>query len=257
MDPSETIDGGDRFAGDVDGVGTFYIEEGRRIIIDPVDGVEDGILRTILLGPVLSVLLRQRGLLVLHASCVIIDGLAVAFIGASGAGKSTTAEAFYAAGHRVLTDDVTAIDSASGTHHVIPGYPQIKLMPDAAASLVDDGADLPLLFGHALKHTHRIDQDFPTAPVPLAKIYVLDRGDDHGIEPLPKQDIFPVVLCNSRGVTLLRTPSYSAAHLATCTQLLTQVPTARLHRRFGLDALPDLVALVEEDIRAHAPSLAS
>jgi hypothetical protein len=49
-----------------------------------------------LLGPVFALLLQLRGRTPLHASSVVIDGLAVAFLGPSGAGKSTTGQAFFA-----------------------------------------------------------------------------------------------------------------------------------------------------------------
>ena len=46
-----------------------------------------------LLGPVMGVLLRHRGVICLHASAVAINGRAVAFVGPPGAGKSTMAAA--------------------------------------------------------------------------------------------------------------------------------------------------------------------
>ena len=49
---------------------------------------------TYLLGPVLGLLLRFRGVTCLHASAVAIGDSVIAFVGAEGAGKSTTAAAF-------------------------------------------------------------------------------------------------------------------------------------------------------------------
>lgn len=253
----EAVDGGDCFAGKVEGVGRLLVEHGRTISVDPVAHVDDGLLRTVILGPVLSVLLRQRGLFVLHASCVILDGHAVAFIGASGMGKSTMAEAFYAQGYSVLTDDVTAIEYRDGRHWVIPGYPQIKLLPDSAQALVENAKALPRIYGHALKHTHRIVHDFPDTPVPLTKIFLLDRGDAHHIEPLAGQTVFPVVLANARAATLLKTSSYTAEHLRQCTRLLSDVPVARLRRKYDLQRLPDLVDLVAAHVQAQHASLPS
>ncbi len=90
-----------------------------------------------LVGPVLGLALRRRGVLALHASAVVIDGLAVGFLGAGGAGKSTLAAALAARGHAVLTDDVLALrrDGARWSAH--PGYPEIRLWESSE----------PLLFG--------------------------------------------------------------------------------------------------------------
>src|SRR5882724_4639290 len=62
-------------------VGTFLVRDGVEILVDAVPGVPDGIVRLYLLGPVFAALLRQRGLLVLHASAVAIGGEAVGFLG--------------------------------------------------------------------------------------------------------------------------------------------------------------------------------
>ncbi|MCI0530310.1 MAG: hypothetical protein L0Y56_22930, partial [Nitrospira sp.] len=70
-------------------VGKFFVVGNDEIVIQPVPGVEEAQLRLFLLGPVMAMLLRQRGLLVLHASAVAIDNGAVAFLGDTGWGKST------------------------------------------------------------------------------------------------------------------------------------------------------------------------
>src|SRR5207237_1442435 len=91
------------------GVGAFQITHGREITVEPAPGVEARALRLFLLGPALALLLSQRGLLVLHASAVAVEGRAIAFLGESGQGKSTTAAAFLAHGHTVVADDVLAV----------------------------------------------------------------------------------------------------------------------------------------------------
>jgi hypothetical protein len=63
-----------------------------------------------LLGPIIGFVLHLRGTPCLHGSAVAVDGRAVAFLGHSGAGKSTTAAAFVRAGLPALTDDVLALD---------------------------------------------------------------------------------------------------------------------------------------------------
>lgn len=99
-------DGGQNLLGEVPEIGEFFIHDGREILMNPLPGVDEALLRTVLLGPVLCVLLRQRGLLVLHASCININHKGVAFMGGSGWGKSTLATAFHTKGYDVLTDDV-------------------------------------------------------------------------------------------------------------------------------------------------------
>ena len=94
------------------------------------------LLRLYLLGPALALLLHQRGFLVLHASAVSLDGGVVAFLGHSGHGKSTTAATLHARGAAIVADDVVAVDlGAPGGPAALPGFPLLKLWPDAVTAL--------------------------------------------------------------------------------------------------------------------------
>lgn len=75
-------------------------------------------------GTLLAAQLYLRGHLVLHSSAVEVDGQAVAFVGHSGMGKSTTASLLAAAGGVAsVTDDVLRVDLESG------GRPRARLGP--------------------------------------------------------------------------------------------------------------------------------
>src|SRR6202012_2899502 len=97
----------------------FLIRDGREITVDVLPESDPTMVRVVLLGRVIAVVLRQRGWLPLHASGVVIDDECVLFLGATGAGKSTTAAAFYRAGHLVATDDVGAVRIAGGGRCVL------------------------------------------------------------------------------------------------------------------------------------------
>ena len=98
---------------------------------------------TFLLGPVLGFLLRLRGITCLHASAVVLDGRAVAFVGDAGAGKSTTAAAFARRGHPVLSDDVVALVEREGAFHVLPAYGYLSLWADSVTMLYGPEKKLP------------------------------------------------------------------------------------------------------------------
>jgi hypothetical protein len=63
---------------------------------------------------VVSRLLGKRGDLILHASCVSVDGVALLFLGHSGAGKSTIASLLESEGATVLSDDRTIVTFVDG-----------------------------------------------------------------------------------------------------------------------------------------------
>lgn len=116
-------------------VGTYLIENGNRIVIDPAPGVasDSSDIRLFLLGAGLGYLCHQREVLPIHASAVEIEGRAVLFTGRSGAGKSTLADAFLRAGHRILTDDVAPIQLSGQAAKILPSIARIRLWPDSAS----------------------------------------------------------------------------------------------------------------------------
>ena len=239
---------GDSFLGELK-VGKFLVQNGRQIVIEPVPGIEEAVIRSVILGPSLSVLLRQRRFLVLHASCVTLENTAVAFLGHSGWGKSTLAEAFHTKGYSILTDDLMAVKMDVEKPIVFPGFPQIKLWSDAATSVGHTLKNLPLQHSMTEKLVHRFTEGFCQKPLPLKRLYVLDKGTQHSIEPLDPVNAFLDLVRYSHAVNLLQTPDFTKAHFEQCQRLVKQVSVCRLQRRFSLDALPDLVKLIEEDIK--------
>lgn len=235
------------FLGKTANIATFLVRGGKEIIIDPSPGVDGDLLRTIVLGPIWAVLLRQRGLAVFHASSININNSAIAFLGGSGWGKSTPAEAFYDRGYGVITDDVMAVRIEESPPQVFPAYPSVKLFPDTASFLGCDASAMYPVHSQTKKHAHRVALKFPQGPLPLRRMYVLASSECNKIEPLQSQEAFVELVRNSRAVSLLRDPDSRNGHLRQCACLVTKVPICRLQRRPVLSDLPEVVQLIEED----------
>jgi hypothetical protein len=138
-----------------------------------------------LLGPVLAFVLRLRGLSCLHASAFSVDGCAVALLGPSGAGKSTTAAAFAGRGFTVLTDDTLALEEQHGVVIANPGYPRLRLWPDAAGILDAVPTELPRLTPNWDKRYLDLvsSRRFEPQPRPLSAVYLLDGYRDLPVAP--------------------------------------------------------------------------
>jgi hypothetical protein len=232
---------------DLPGAGTFLVRRGTEILVDPDPGAGDALLQLALLGPVLAALLQQRGTLVLHASAVEVDGAAVGFLGARGAGKSTMAAALLGRGYPLLADDILAVSLQAGRPQALPGFPQLKLWPDAVAALGGDPALLPPVCEGEDKRAQAIGGSFLSGPVPLARLYLLSTGDVPAIEPLPSGDAFLELVSHSYGITWLHGVS-GPAQFAARAELVRRVPIRRLRRPPGLDQLARVTRLVEEDL---------
>ena len=83
--------------------------DGRHVAAGHLGNASAESFQSYLLGWVLSFALVKQGYEPLHATAVVVDGKAVAFLGTSGDGKSTLAAAFLHAGHTLLTDDLLLI----------------------------------------------------------------------------------------------------------------------------------------------------
>ncbi|NJM99256.1 MAG: hypothetical protein HC800_20840 [Phormidesmis sp. RL_2_1] len=230
-------------------VAKFSFVDGCEITVEPLSHVDEALLRTTILGPALCLLLEQRGLLVLHASCININHQAVAFMGGSGWGKSTLATAFHRKGYDALTDDVMPLSVTQNQALVLPSYPQFKVAPEALASLGADVDRLSPVYKDCGKLSYRFAKGFQKEPLPLRRVYVLRKGDRHEITPATRQEAFSELIRHTRTIDLLKEhKDLISQHFQLCTQLIQQVSFGYFTRKPALEDLPKLVALVEDDI---------
>jgi hypothetical protein len=144
-------------------------------------GMEDW--QRFLIAQVLPFASVLRGLEVFHASAVAVDGRAVAFLGPSGAGKTSIAMAFCRLGASFLTDDVLALERDGGRLLGHPGAPVAGIASEEVDRLrsresLDPGALLSSDPREAMVRV-RPERD----PVPLSAIFILDRRPGEPAEP--------------------------------------------------------------------------
>lgn len=228
-------------------VGALAVSRGRLIRLDPVPGADERLLRLAVLGPGLGTLLRQRGELALHGSAVVVSGRGALFIGQSGWGKSTLAAALYGRGHAVLADDMALLALDGDLPAVVPGYPQLRLWPDALGALGIDSRPLPRLHPRLEKRGLPVPRGFPAAPVPLQRIYVLAEGPGAAIEPIPPREAFLELVRHTYGARLLG-PAGAESQFPRVARVAREVSIRRLASDRGPDAPGRLAALVEHDL---------
>jgi hypothetical protein len=227
--------------------GEFRVHGGREIVIKPTAEADENLLRLFVLGPALAMLLYQRGLLVLHASAVTVGDGAVAFLGYSGRGKSTTAAALHSRGHRVVADDVVAVTTAAPDRPTVwPGFAQLKLWPEVVGRLGAKPESLTRLHHTFDKRARRVAESFSPEPLPLNRLYVLAEADSYRAELLSPQDAVIELVRHSYGVRLLSTLP-GGQHFSRCAHLAKRMPVYRLHRPRRLDELATLAEFVEQD----------
>ena len=110
--------------------------QGRRITCRALNGASQEAFHTYLLNHALSFVLLKQGIEPLHATAVVVNDQAVAFLGDSGYGKSSLGAAFLQVGCRLLTDDLLVLTEKDGHFFAHPGPPRIKLFPEVATALL-------------------------------------------------------------------------------------------------------------------------
>jgi hypothetical protein len=102
-----------------------------RATVHPMPGADPDLLSVLVGGTLLAFVLTMRGETVLHASAVQVGGAAVAFVGASGMGKSTMATLLCADGARLITDDVLRLDTTGSPPTCALGATELRLRKGA------------------------------------------------------------------------------------------------------------------------------
>lgn len=182
-----------------------------------------------LIGQVLPLTAVLRGLEVFHASAVVIDGRAVAFLGASTAGKTSIAVNLVLGGARLMTDDVLAV--APGRNGGVTAHPGIGLVSlrHGAAELLEPGERNRLGRGVGRDaEATRVAVPCHEGPAPLGRAYIVDRaarGRNLRLEPLRPVD--PRLLLGGSFNFIIRTPQRLTNQLDLCARIARSVDVRR------------------------------
>jgi hypothetical protein len=200
-----------------DDIGKVWISKGELVTVEPIadlEGSDELNLIPFLLGPVMALLLHQRGFLVLHGSAVkvslvsqgsavtrsssifsqdksTVNGFpgAVAFLGHRGNGKSTTAIHLYVEGYPLVADDILAIKFEDGKPVVYPGYPHVRLSDEAYHQVKSHTDILTPIRTLAGKVFCDASYQFSPEPVKLERIYVIEKVQDEEENDISTRDI--------------------------------------------------------------------
>lgn len=224
---------------------TFEVKDGRQITVWPFPGVDPTQLNLHLLGSVMALLLWQRGHFVLHASSVAIDGRVAAFIGESGAGKSSVAASLHSLAHPLIADDLTALSRKDHGYQAIPAFPRLRLF-GATADELGYATDGSLVAGE--DKVALPARPFQDRPLPLGAIYVLGRNAESDIQPVPPRDKMVELLRHSYPTRLMHSPG--AEHFQSCSLAAGSIPIFRLRTAPQLSGLNRLRNRVEEHFRS-------
>ncbi len=214
----------------------------------------------LLVGAGLATALHLRGVPVLHAAAVVVDGEAILMAGAAGAGKSTLTAALVGRGMPLLAEDLAVLAFGTNAIAVQAGYPRLRLCPDATLVAGKVAPNLPRVFGAFIPDDKRwldataLPGGFRATPAPLGGIYLLaPRRQDKRtitIEPLPSHRAGLELLAHLYGARWLQLPK--AKGLEWCARIAGQTAVRWVHAPPGLERISETADAVIADARRLA-----
>lgn len=232
----------------------FHVSrEGRAVRCWPAPGLSEESVRFLFVNQVLPLALSRQGTLVFHASAVEIDQRAVAFMGASGRGKSTLAASFATNGFRFLTDDGLVVTTTHGHWHVAPNHPSIRLWEDSEQALLGAHAPTapPVQFTSKPRFLAGSEIVFCDQPRVLHRVYFLgeDTTQRTVFERLKPGDALIELLRHSFLLDI-EERQMLAAHFDELSSMVSQPIYFRLDYPRDFEHLPEVRQAIIEHTRA-------
>lgn len=227
----------------------FLISNGKEIVVDVDDNVEERDASIFVLGTAFGILLHQRGHLVLHGSAVAVDGKAVVFCGPSGAGKSTLAASLVNEGYPFVNDDACHVGfDSDGRPVVFPDGRMLKLWADAVENLSLSDRKGAAVQSNFRKFYVPPASESSSSALQLALIYVLSEAPPSCKLSISKPDL-------AQAAALLRENAYlphlidamnmEERYFQDMARLLSHAGVFRLVRPFEFSAVPFAIGALE------------
>lgn len=228
--------------------------DGRRIAAHPIGQTSWEVFQTYLLGQVFSYSLIKLGLEPLHATVVVVDGSAVAFLGDTGYGKSSLGAAFLQAGYPLLTDDLLVAREAGGCFLAYPGPARIKLFPEIAETFLKAKTNGTLMNPFTTKLVIPLEaSQYSREARPLRAMYLLQppRATSQGkrvtIRKRSQRQACLDLISNTFNTEVVH-PDRLAQQFSLATQLAASVPFKSLSYPRDLSRLPAVVDRICADL---------
>lgn len=199
---------------------------------------------------------NHHGGLFLHASAIVTPQQnALAFLGVSRRGKSTTAAAFARAGHPYLSEDVLRLEQVDHGYTANPSRPVIRLLDDSAVRLLgrapgqgeDDDDKVEFATAGILP--------FATAPTPLAMFYFLGPGAATAVEIAPLASHLALAEMMQHAFVLdVDDKQRLRQRFARLSDLSAEVPCFRLDFPRNYAQLPQVIDTILHHARDHRSS---
>ena len=229
-------------------VARYYVGQGYDVRVEIQPGTPISDVSTYLLGSVFGALCHQNGLLPLHASAVESNGLVTAFLGDSGAGKSTTAAALQHRGYRIVSDDICLLEPAGETMRVIPVAGWLKLWRNSLDYLGETPEERNRTYSTDDKYRVYLSQQ-SFASRKMSNLVFLNRASDPAqkatLEPLSASETIAAMMDMTYLNYVSQLTHAEPELFLRCARVLSTAHGYRLTVPWNLNAMESVIDLIE------------
>jgi hypothetical protein len=225
-------------------------ENGTTVVAHPADGTDAATIEHLYINQLVPLAMSRQGRPAYHASVVTVPGGAVAFLGKTGAGKSTLAASFALDEAEFLTDDALLVEETSSGCRVLPSHASLRLWEDSVAALIhaENSQAEPISYSSKARLLAGDALAYCAEPQPLLAAYLLERQDakNVAIRALTGLNRYMAWLGNSFLLDI-EDQQLLAKHLDWTHRISGAVPTFVLDYPRDYGMLPD----VQNAVRKH------
>ena len=231
------------------GISRYLSKGGREIIIEKYPEADDDHVRLFLLGVVLGITLHIRGFLPLHACAIAHEGKAILFMGESGTGKSTLAEAFRRKGYQLLSDDVCCTRIGDKSASMFPSISGINLSLDTMKFFQFPESEYMKGLYLKRKYIYLSEESFCDKEIELGKAYRIKTHESKEIIITKLNKFDKAVLLREQTYRKLAMQKLGRVkhHLDQCSRLSSMMDISVIERPDDISRLEDVVNALEQD----------
>lgn len=232
--------------------GEFYIEQGKRMVIEIEEDYEEDLLHAMLLEWGIGIALQQRESIVFHSGGVVYNNKAIIVCGDSGAGKSTLITELMKNQMFFLADDTIAISFKDGQVAAEPAFPQQKLCKDAAINFGYDITKLKLLNEDRKKYAVCRQKEFAHESEVVGGMFVIEKyhGRQVKIDAVKGREKLNLILRYLYTQTIYEHIGISPKLIKKCTEFAKYIPIYRIQRPVGQETIKEIAESIKEMIES-------
>lgn len=237
----------------IDEVADYLVEKGNKIIVNPLNGKQEKLLKTYLLGSAFGYYFALNNIVAVHGSAVAWKDKGIIVTGDSGAGKSTITMGLLKEKYEFIADDVSVLSYNEKGIRVNLAYPQQKLCRDAAIEAGYDLNQLIYIDEDRDKFAQRLKEGFRQNGADLKYIFELQISQDikelQCVEVTGQEKLMMFIHNIFRGESAFKLWGMPSEYMKKCLRLAKEVPVYRIIRPSDRNTAEEILDFIRDIVK--------